>query len=291
MFHVDREIRVQAGLWRRAADLAAVSRHQLPTHGQRIAVVGCGSSWFMAMAYASLREARGLGVSDAQTASEFAARRSYDHVIGISRSGSTTETVELLAALRGRVRTTAITTVPDSPITQVADETIVLDFAAEQAVMATGSMTATLALFRAHLGDDVHRAAADVPAALDADLGDLADCEQIAFIGSGWTVGLANEAALKMREAAQYWAEAHPAMDYRHGPFSIAQPGRAVWCFGPPPRGLAEEVTQAGARFVSNTIDPMAHLVMAQRLAVQIAKHRGLNPDQPRNLARSVILG
>ena len=49
---------------------------------------------------------------------------------------------------------------------------------------------------------------------------------QITFLGRGWTVGLAREAALKCREAAAFWAEAYPAMDYRHGPISIAAPRR-----------------------------------------------------------------
>ena len=48
------------------------------------------------------------------------------------------------------------------------------------------------------------------------------EVEQVSFLGRGWTVGLANEAALKLRESVQFWAEAYPAMEYRHGPISIA---------------------------------------------------------------------
>jgi len=173
---------------------------------------------------------------------------------------------------------------------EAADHAIVLDFVDEQAVMSTGSMTASLALLRAHMGEDLTRAIDDVAAALAQPIDELAACEQIAFIGSGWTIGMAHEAALKTREAAQFWAEAHPAMDYRHGPISIAQPGRAVWSFGPAPSGLADEVRATGALWESNSLDPMAHVVVAQRVAVQIAKQRGLDPDAPRNLARSIIL-
>lgn len=290
MFHVDGEIEHQAAAWLQAAGLAPQVRDLLPEHGLRVAAVGCGSSWFMSMAFAGLRESRGQGLTDAYTASEFNHRRHYDHVIAISRSGTTSETIELLERLQGRVTTTVITTVPQSPVTAVADHSIVLDFADERAVMSTGSMTASLALLRAHLGEDLEVATEQVAQALAAPIDALAACEQIAFIGSGWTVGLAHEAALKTRESAQFWAEAHPAMDYRHGPISVAQPGRGVWCFGQPPAGLAEEVRSTGALWESNTIDPMAHLVTAQRVAVQIAKQRGLNPDAPRNLSRSIIL-
>jgi fructoselysine-6-P-deglycase FrlB-like protein len=36
---------------------------------------------------------------------------------------------------------------------------------------------------------------------------------QWTFAGRGWTVGLASEAALKLREAAQAWTEAYPALE------------------------------------------------------------------------------
>lgn len=289
-FHVDAEIARQASAWRTAAALAPHVRSVLPAPGLPVAAVGCGSSWFMSMAFAGLREAGGQGLTDAYTASEFNPRRTYEHVIAITRSGTTSETVELLRSLRGRVPTTVITTVHGSPAEEAADHAIVLDFVDERAVMSTGSMTASLALLRAHMGEDLNQAADDVAAALAQPIDALTACEQIAFIGSGWTIGLAHEAALKTREAAQFWAEAHPAMDYRHGPISIAQPGRAVWSFGPAPSGLADEVRDTGALWESNSIDPMAHVVVAQRVAVQIAKLRGLDPDAPRNLARSIIL-
>ena len=120
---------------------------------------------------------------------------------------------------------------------------------------------------------------------------DPAAIEQVTFLGSGWTVGLAREAGLKLREAAQFWTEAYPAMEYRHGPISIAAPGRAVWPFGPLPPGLADQVAATGASLVdTGDLDPLAALVLAQRFAVAVAEQRGLDPDKPRSLTRSVIL-
>jgi fructoselysine-6-P-deglycase FrlB-like protein len=61
--------------------------------------------------------------------------------------------------------------------------------------------------------------------------------------------------------------------------------------FGEPPNGLADDVARTGATFVhSDGVDPVAHLLMAQRLAVTMAEKRGLDPDRPRNLTRSVII-
>jgi fructoselysine-6-P-deglycase FrlB-like protein len=79
-------------------------------------------------------------------------------------------------------------------------------------------------------------------------------------------------------------------MDYRHGPISIAQPGRLVWAFGEVPEGLPAQVSETGAEFIWSDVDPMADLIRAQRLAVARAEDRGMDPDQPRNLTRSVIL-
>jgi glucosamine 6-phosphate synthetase-like amidotransferase/phosphosugar isomerase protein len=49
-------------------------------------------------------------------------------------------------------------------------------------------------------------------------------------------------------------------------------------------------VTGTGALWVEGSLDPLAELVRAQRLAVAVAAARGLDPDQPRHLTRSVIL-
>lgn len=290
MFHVEQEIATQPADWRQVATLAPDFADDLPARGQRVAFTGCGTSWFMSMAAASLYEAAGLGEADAFTASEFLYGRHYDRVIAITRSGTTTEVIDLLQRLQGTVPTTVITAVPGSPVTKYADHTILVDFVDEESVVQTRFATTVLALLRAHFGEDLTAATKDAEWALMADIDALADVEQISFIGTGWTIALAQEAALKTREAAQFWAEAYPGMDYRHGPISIAQPGRLVWCFGPVPQGLEAQVRSTGATFESNRIDPMAHLVLAQRVAVQIAKNRGLNPDQPRNLTRSIIL-
>lgn len=59
--------------------------------------------------YASLREAAGLGETDAYTPSEFPMRRRYDRVLVLSRSGTTTEVSRLLDKVRGRMPIVAIT--------------------------------------------------------------------------------------------------------------------------------------------------------------------------------------
>ncbi|SDU44593.1 SIS domain-containing protein [Jiangella alkaliphila] len=292
--HVRAEIASQPACWIRAAGLLDGVRGVLPAPGERVAVVGCGTSWFVAMSYAALREQAGHGETDAFAASEAPIGRGYDAIVAITRSGTTTEVLDLLAAVAaagaGAPRTVVLTAVAGSPAVDAADAAVVLDFADEQAVVQTRSATSVLALLRAHLGQDLGPVVADAEKALAEPLDGLTGIEQATFVGRGWTVGLAHEAALKLRESAQFWAEAYPAMDYRHGPISIAEPGRLVWSFGPPPVGLADEVEATGATFVASELDPLAQLVVAQRLAVALAESRGLDADRPRHLTRSVVL-
>jgi fructoselysine-6-P-deglycase FrlB-like protein len=280
---VEAELASQPSTWREVAALAPSFADALPKKGERVAVVGCGTSWFIAMTYAVLREQGGHGLTDAFAGSEYPVGREYDRVVAISRSGTTTEIISLLAEL-GDAETVLITAVADSPATVDATHVVALPFADEQSVVQTRFATTALSLLRANLGHDIEARALEIP------IDDLLDAEQVTFVGRGPAVGLTFEAALKTREAAQFWAESYPAMDYRHGPIAIAQPGRLVWSLGQAPEGLVDEVAATGATFVQHDLDPQAGLVVVHRFAVAKALSLGLDPDHPRSLTRSVIL-
>ncbi len=283
-----REVLSQPELWAGVSEILT-GAEGLPVRGERVAVVGCGTSWFMAQAYAALREGSGAGETDAFTASEVPAGRSYDRIVTISRSGTTTEIVQLLAATAAP--SVLLTAVAGGPAAAHADHEIVLADADETSVVQTRFATTTLALLRASLGEDLTAAVTDARTALQEPVADAwVAADQITFLGTGWTIGLAHEAALKLRESSQSWTESYVAMEYRHGPISIAQPGRVVWVFGPVPAGLAEDVAATGATLVTSELDPLAHLVLLHRLAVARAEARGLDPDTPRHLSRAVHL-
>lgn len=285
------EIESQPAAWERVGSLTE-ARAALPNPGEYAVVIGCGTSWFMAQAYAAMRESQGFGRTDATIPTEVLHERPYDVAIAISRSGTTTEVIEALREFRARgIRTILITAVADGPQAPFADHEIVLDFADEQSVVQTVFATTALTLLRAGLGHDVAELVTQGNRALEVEIPQpWIDAEQITFLGRGWTTALASEAALKNREASQSWVESYPAMDYRHGPIAIAERGRVVFCFGEPPVGLPEQVAETGAEFVAPDLDPQAVLVVAQRLAVARALARGLDPDRPRHLTRAVIL-
>jgi fructoselysine-6-P-deglycase FrlB-like protein len=291
MSEIEREIDSQPERWREAAIRASQVAADLPRLGERVAAVGCGTSLFMAQAYAGLRESSGAGETDAFPASEAPTGRDYDAMIAISRSGTTTEVARLLEILPRSTRTVAICGVAGTPVASAAGRTIVLDRADERSVVQTRFATTTLALLRASLGEDLEAVIRDGEACLAAEL----PIEPSAFdhyvsLGRGWTVGLANEAALKLRETSQAWAESYPMMEYRHGPISVAGPRSVVWMLGEAEPALVDDVRETGATVVAAAHDPMAELIRIQRTAVALAASRGLDPDRPRHLTRSVVL-
>ena len=290
--HMRAELDSQPDTWERAVGMTA-EQALLPAKGQRVAVIGCGTSWFMAQSYAALRERGGFGITDAYAASEAFMDRDYDAVVALTRSGTTTEVLELVDQLKASGSAPRIVGVigdETSPLVGMVDDAILLPFADEKSVVQTRFATTALALFRASLGEDLTGAIADARVAIADVDASLAGADQYTFLGRGWTIGLAHEAALKMRESSQSWTESYPSMDYRHGPIAIAAPGRITWQFGAAPEGLDAQVAATGGRWVQHPIDPMADLARLHRVALDRALAKGLNPDEPRNLTRSVIL-
>lgn len=284
------ELSTQPECWRRAARLASQLDALLPDAAET-AVLGCGTSFFMAQCFAAARETKGLGVTDAFIASEPRVRRKYEVVVAISRSGTTTEVLRALEQLAPEAKTIAISAVPGSPVTALCDDSIVLEFADERSIVQTRFATSALALLLSHVGNDIEPSAADAELALVAPVPpDPSKFDQFVFLGEGWNVGLAHEAALKVRETCGAWSESYAAMEYRHGPVSAAGQHTLVWALADVENDLLSEVAATGAHVLAPQFEPLAELVLVQRMAVELAGALGRNPDQPRHLSRSVLL-
>jgi fructoselysine-6-P-deglycase FrlB-like protein len=291
MSEVLAEIDSQPELWNRAVAMLPEIAGKLPAAGERVAIIGCGTSYYMAQAIAAARESLGRGETDAFPASEMPTGRSYDAVVAISRSGTTTEVERALQAAPAKSTSLAITTAPATPVALAAAGAVLLPFADEASIVQTRFATTVLALMRAHLGEDLEPVVAQAEIALVRALpAEPSEFEHFVFLGTGWTVGLANEAALKFREAGGAWAESYPAMEYRHGPISVAGPSSLVWLLGPVAPDLAADIRATGALVIESGSDPMAELILLQRAAVALAESRGLDPDRPNHLSRSVVL-
>ena len=267
----------------------------LPAAGARVAVVGCGTSYFMAQAYAALREQAGHGETDAFAASEHRLDRGYDAVLVITRSGTTTEVIDVLARLRGRdVVTTAIVATPGTPVTELADRAILLPEVDEQSVVQTRFATSILALLRASLGEDLvgrdRRRPGRAGRGRGQCLAGLADAEQVTFVGRGWTVGLADGGGPQAARVGPVLDRVLPRDGVPPRPDQHRRPGPGDLGVRRGAEGWPSRCAATGAHFESRDIDPLAELVRVHRLCLAKARQGDLDPDHPRHLTRSVVL-
>ena len=244
----------------------------------------------MAQAWAALREGSGHGRTDAFAASELPGSHAYDVVVALQRTGTTTEVAHALARTNG-ARTVAITAVAGTPVADAADEVVVLDFADEQSVVQTRFATTALTLLRAHQGVDVEPSASDAERALELPLPVRA--------GRRRPVGLPGsrlDGRPRVRGRAQ---AARGGAGVDRGLPRLRVPARADQHRRTGRGGLVPR--RAGRRRARQRpdgrrdrrgarLDLLASLVLAQRTAVALAEAAGLDPDNPRNLTRSVVL-
>ncbi len=299
MSYLSDEIASQPGCWSKAIEAATSAAAALPRPGERVAAVGCGSSLNVARCYAALREAAGQGETDAYPASEMPATRRYDRLVFVSRTGTTTEVLDALRRAPRDMPTTAVTADPGAPLAAEARDVVLLDFADEHSVVSSRFITSSIVLLRAQLtagaGAEISADVRALPGVAAREIArplpaELAERAEFTFLGRGWAVALADEAALKLREASRTWAESYPAMEYRHGPISVSDENTVVWTLGDVPADLLADARRTGATVITSDGEPLAGLIGAQRLAAMLAERKGIDPDQPRALSRSVIL-
>ena len=239
------EILDQPNAWPRAAAVARSTAAALPA-GERIAVIGCGSSWHAAKVIAALREQAGHGETDAFAASETCLDRSYDRVVAISRSGATTEIRRALERVSPGTATVALVGDPLSPVAAGSDHVVDLSFADDRSVVQTRFVTTAVCLARAWLGPRLEGLLADARAAMSEPFPDTAD--HVVVLGRGWRVGLADAGALVLGEAAQVRAEALSGDGVPARPDGDRRPGdgRSGSSTSRPP-GFPSELAATGA--------------------------------------------
>jgi len=286
------EIASQPDCWAQAHAQAITRPTGLPETGERVLVMGCGTSYYVAAAYAWLREEGKQGVTDAVIASEMPSQlRDYDRVVAISRSGTTTDVAQALAMLPAGLPVTAILGELDTPIATAATDIIDLSYADERSVVQTRFPTSLLTLLRTHLGES-HATVADLVSrarAVTATPAEEPAPRQLVVLGSGWAAALAQEGALKCRESVGMWAEAYATGEYLHGPISVAGPGTLVWAMTPLTDVQTRAISGTGAHIHHGHDDPQVELVALQTHAVAWAAAAGRNADLPVHLTRSVV--
>ena len=285
------ELTSQPDVWATALALPTEQSSLLPTAGEKVLVVGCGTSYYIGDSYAYLRNDAGIGRTRAAIPTELTWVDDDEHIVVISRSGTTADVIDIVRRYGDTHRITGIIPDLDTPLGELlAGRIIHLGFADETSIVQTRYATTGLTTLRASIDAVPDDLVADGRAALELPLpADPASLRHIVFLGHRWSVGLAYEAALKVRESAGFWTESYPVWEYQHGPISCAGPGTLVWALGELPDIVADDIRATGAEVYGNDLDPQANLVLVHRLALALALHLGRNPDTPPFLNRSVL--
>ena len=151
----------------------------------------------------------------------------------------------------------------------------------------------------------------------------MTDSRAVLFLGRHVGFPIALEGALKLKELAYIHAEGFAAGELKHGPIALIEPGQPVFVVVPSPRGSAhlhpkvvsniQEIRARGARVIAiaeqgdaavlpfaDTVihiplaaplfEPLLAVVPLQLFAMELATAKGLDVDQPRNLAKSVTV-
>jgi fructoselysine-6-P-deglycase FrlB-like protein len=240
--------------------------------------VGCGTSFHAARACGPAAQALDavLGIAPAA-----------DVLVAISHEGETRLTREAVESFAGE--TWLITGKDDSPIAGLVDHVVVATPEVEQSYCHTASYTCAIAAGRALQGEDVSDLPAAVARELESDALDASEHNRFVVAAAGRDYATALEAVLKLREGAHVAAEAHHAEQLLHG--HLAAIDDSVRCFLLASGGrAAERARDAGAALselgsewtLLPTVHPVVDIVRFQRLAVDLAEARGVDPDMIR---------
>ena len=325
----EREIREQPQVWERLAASDKAAKLARVLDGD-IVLVGSGSSLFVAeLGALALRrrsmKAHALAASEARLD-----HRAYEDqiVIAISQSGRSTDLFEALDALAPR-HLIALTNSLDSPLAARAQLAIDIGAGAELAVPASKSVSATAAiLLRAAslLGGVTRRGARaleETARAIRAWLNgrkikslieaarDIARHQSVVVLGSDYGVPIANETALKLKEASYLHAEGFAAGEFRHGSIAMVDAASVVIGFvdhdalpviAKPVRELRalkttcytigrpaiDDLPTLGPT-VEDPYNTLAWLVTAQMLALHAGRARNIDSDAPRGLTKALV--
>lgn len=239
--------------------------------------------------------------------------------IAVSQSGFSPD---LLAAVEmaknGGAFVVAVVNNMSSPLADIADVVLPIEAGTEKAVAATKSFSGTLAIALRLLG----RLSPNTVSATDmellsdlwnqnaddsiSDLGDILQARNCIVIGRGISLGIVQEAALKIKELLQYPAEAFSAAEVMHGPVGLASSSCSVlgWTtdnattvsqqetlahfrrLGSPILDLQHYFNSIIADNLHSFLRPVFPLPYFYRSLVQLAQRQGLDPDNPRNLLK-----
>ena len=246
--------------------------------GARVFFTGCGTSFHAALGCGRAAQALEIVLGNAPPT---------DVLVAISHEGETPLTLEAVEGFTGE--TWLITGTPEGPIARAADHVVVATPEVEKSYCHTVSYTCAVAAGQALRGQDVSGLAGVVEAALAAPALPVSAHERWLLVGAGRDWPTALEATLKLREGVHVAAEAHQTEQLLHGHLAATDDG--VRAFVLEGEGRAAERAHDAVNALRElgcdvtllaTSHPVVDIVQFQRLTVDLAEARGVDPDMIR---------
>lgn len=309
-------IRAQLPFWQ-----AALSQAVPRVAARTVVLTGCGTSYYLAQSLACAFNAAGqpaLAVPGAEWARRpecYLANPEGVLVIGLSRSGTTSETVQAIEASRRRGwKTFAISCEPGSTILTAADDGLCLPTDPREGIVMSVSASlmylSGLRMAGLALPDSVTDAAARALGQMDKGAAALLPGgRHFVYLGAGVNYGIATEGCLKLQEMSLSYSQAFHPMEYRHGPVSLIDEGSLVVMLYAPDTAAEEaalvaELQAKGARVIgfdgpgdlqidlglTGPAAALAALPALQLLGEKVALSKGINSETPRHLTKVVVL-
>ncbi len=251
-------------------------------------------------------------------------------IIALSQSGETIDLISPLKKAKEKgTKIIAITNVLGSSLYRMADYRMLLQAGPEKCVLATKSFTAKIAIllllsYALNGGydegsKDLLRAISEIEKLIKLEqlkkiAAKLSDVQHVYILGRGSSYATALESALKIKEVSYIHAEGFAAGELKHGVIALVEKGTPVIVYNPEDetyedtQSSAHEVKARGAYVIgissknSSAFDEfiqvencgeatiIPNVVVAQLLGYYLALAKGLDPDKPRNLAKSVTV-
>jgi glucosamine--fructose-6-phosphate aminotransferase (isomerizing) len=309
-------IRAQLPYWP-----AALGQDVPRVQARTVVLTGCGTSYYLAQSLACAFNAAGqpaLAVPGAEWARRpecYLADPEGVLVVGLSRSGTTSETVQAIEASRKRGwKTFAISCEPGSTILTAADQGLCLPTDPREGIVMSVSASLMylggLRMAGLSLPDTLTAAAASALAQMDEGVARLLPGRRhFVYLGAGVNYGIATEGCLKLQEMSLSYSQAFHPMEYRHGPVSLIDEGSLVVMLyaqetAAEEAALVAELQAKGAKVIgfngpgdlridlplTGAAAALAALPALQLLGEKVALSKNINSEAPRHLTKVVVL-
>ncbi len=296
---------------------------RLFTGKDEIWFIGCGTAYH-ACAYGEYLFAKAGMKSRSFIASEFRyldMQPTKDTVcVFVSQSGETADTLGALEKVENKCITIALTNVGYSSLAQRAQVVLPVLAGEERAVASTKAYICQLTVIslisqalckNVSVIEIIDRQIIDSLIAKAKEVANSFVCDHAFVLGRMDDYITARECALKVKEVSYINANAYPTGELKHGFIALIKEGSQVLLFDTHPKlarknySGSQECKSRGAKVTVITTNAdvfcgvdkiievgsyVQSIVFAQALALECAKNRGIDPDMPKNLAKSVTV-